>query len=516
MTELLKIEVMRGFELIGQHTFSQGQQILIGRSKDADVMLPAQDVSRRHALALPCAEGIELRDLSSNGVFVDGERLPPSSTLTHGTTVEVGSFSICLGSSDKTDGDGDRLALRQTILSELIDHIDLSVVQKKDQELRARVEAALNRIARANGITDERELLRLVSELSDEALKLGPLEQLLADEAVSEIMVVDASTVYVERNGRLEKSELTFTSNEAVYAIIERIITPLGRRIDESSPMVDARLADGSRVNAIIPPLALRGPAITIRKFSDNPFTMADLTRLGSMDQAMSDILEQAVLARMNIVISGGTGSGKTTLLGTLASVIPKGERIITVEDAAELRLPQPHVVSLESKPPNAEGKGQVTIRDLVRNALRMRPDRIVVGECRSGEALDMLQAMNTGHDGSLTTLHANSPAEAVARLETLCLMAGLDLPSRAIREQIAGAINLIVQQARFADGVRRITSISEVQGIDEDGTIQQSEIFSYRRPRGDIPGEFLATGWLPSFYTAAGPTATALEILAG
>jgi pilus assembly protein CpaF len=318
-------------------------------------------------------------------------------------------------------------------------------------------------------------------------------------------MVVDPRTIFVERRGKIEHTPLRFTDDESVRAVIERIVTPLGRRIDESTPLVDARLKDGSRVNAVIKPLALRGACITIRKFAKNALGLEDLIKFGAMTPQMGKFLVRAVKARKNIVISGGTGSGKTTLLNVLSGAIPPEERVVTIEDAAELRLAQPHVVSLESRPANMEGKGEITIRDLVKNALRMRPDRIVVGECRGGEALDMLQAMNTGHDGSMTTTHANSPREAVARLETLVLMSGLDLPSRAIREQIAQSVHIILQQSRLSDGSRKVTSIAEVTGIDEDtGDVRLADIFRFERTGtgndGKVLGEFRATGFLPSF----------------
>jgi pilus assembly protein CpaF len=318
-------------------------------------------------------------------------------------------------------------------------------------------------------------------------------------------MVVDANTIYVERGGKLTKTDARFTDDERVRAVIERIVTPLGRRIDESSPIVDARLKDGSRVNAVIRPIALRGSCITIRKFAKVPLTLDKLTQFGALTPQMGRFLQRCVLAKKNIIISGGTGSGKTTLLNVLSASIPPDERVVTIEDAAELQLKQPHVVSLETRPANMEGKGEYTIRDLVKNALRMRPDRIVVGECRGGEALDMLQAMNTGHDGSLTTTHANSPREAIKRLETLCLMSGIDLPSRAIRENIASSIHMVVQQSRLADGSRKLTSIAEVIGIDdESGDIELRPIFEFVRTGtgegGKVVGEFRATGYLPSF----------------
>jgi len=375
-----------------------------------------------------------------------------------------------------------------------------------DPSLRPKVLTALRRIVQTLDCRIAPEVNRdaLVGEMADEALGLGPLESLLSDPTVNEIMVVDPRTIYIEQRGKLSRARASFTDDERVRAIIERIVTPLGRRIDESTPLVDARLKDGSRVNAIIPPLALRGPCITIRKFSKKPLQIPDLIRFGSLNERMARFLTRAVKIRKNIVISGGTGSGKTTLLNVLSGAIPEDERVVTIEDAAELQLAQSHVVSLESRPPNLEGKGAYTIRDLVKNALRMRPDRIVVGECRGSEAIDMLQAMNTGHEGSMTTTHANSPREAVARIETLCLMAGVDLPVRAIRSQIASSVHLIVQQSRLSDGSRRVTAVSEVTGIDDDGEVELNEIYSFVRLStdrdGKIEGEFRASGYLPSF----------------
>ena len=344
----------------------------------------------------------------------------------------------------------------------------------------------------------------LVQDVLNEALGLGPLEIYLADDSVSEIMVNSPTQVYVEREGKLQRVEKAFSSAQAVLGVIERIVAPLGRHIDESSPLVDARLADGSRVNAIIPPLALKGPCITIRKFKRDLLTADNLVEFGTLTPQMAEFLDTCVKVRRNMVISGGTGSGKTTLLNILGSYIPERERIVTIEDAAELQLPQEHVVSLEARPSNIEGKGQITIRDLVRNALRMRPDRIVVGECRGGEALDMLQAMNTGHDGSLTTLHANSTRDALARLETMVLMSGMELPIRAIRDQIANAVHLVVQQTRFADGSRKVTAISEISGMEMD-VISMQDIFEFRQQgfddRGKVEGRFVATGFVPKFY---------------
>jgi septum site-determining protein MinD len=383
--------------------------------------------------------------------------------------------------------------------------IELAKDRKKKSELRAKTEVKIVSLLdeEAKEMTDRDLRKRLVKEILDEALGLGPLEDLLRDPDVSEIMVNGIDHVFVERKGKLTLTEHKFLTEDQLRAVIERIVNPLGRRIDEKSPMVDARLEDGSRVNAIIPPLAIDGPSVTIRKFAKTPLKVPDLIRFGSFTTQMAQFFEAAVLARQNIVISGGTGSGKTTLLNVLSSFVPEDERIVTIEDSAELQLPQEHVVRLESRPPNIEGEGAVTIRDLVRNALRMRPDRIVVGECRAGEALDMLQAMNTGHDGSLTTVHANTPRDALSRLETLCLMAGLDLPARAIREQIASAIDLVFQQSRLSDGSRRVTHISEITGREGE-VFTLADIFLFKQtgitPEGKVQGQFAPTGVIPKF----------------
>lgn len=347
------------------------------------------------------------------------------------------------------------------------------------------------------------EKSQLIADIRDEMLGLGPIESLLNDDSVTEIMVNGPKQVFVERLGKLELTDVKFHDKAHLMNIIERILTPLGRRIDESSPLVDARLEDGSRVNIIIPPLSLVGPAITIRKFSKTPLSVENLISFGTLDEKMAVFLRACVKARINILVSGGTGSGKTTTLNVISSFIPENERIVTIEDAAELRLQQAHVVTLESRPANIEGKGQITIRDLVRNALRMRPDRIIVGEVRSGEALDMLQAMNTGHDGSLTTAHANSPRDALSRLETMVLMSGLELPVRAIREQVSSAIDLIIQQSRIRDGSRKVTYITEVQHM-EDNIITTQDIFRYQQSgfddTGKAIGHFAPTGLQPSF----------------
>ena len=346
---------------------------------------------------------------------------------------------------------------------------------------------------------------QIVKEILQESLGLGPLEDLLADSTISEIMVNKADSIYVERKGKLHKTDRTFLSNAQLLAIIERIIAPLGRRIDISSPMVDARLKDGSRVNAIIPPLSINGPALTIRKFSSDTIGIKELIGFGTLNRQIAEFLEAAVKCKLNLIVSGGTGSGKTTLLNVLSAFIPSNERIITVEDSAELQLKQPHVITLEARPPNIEGKGEVAIRDLVKNTLRMRPDRIVVGECRSGEALDMLQAMNTGHDGSLTTIHANSAREALSRLETLVMFAGFELPVKTIKEQIVGAINLIIQLSRLKDGSRKIIQVSEITGMEGD-VITMGDIFTFKQEgidnKGIIKGNFISTGYVPRCLT--------------
>lgn len=402
-----------------------------------------------------------------------------------------------------------RREVKNQIHRELVQRLDLkrlSASRLAGDELAGRAREKLAEI-----IAEVRDKLpasidpeALSEEIFNEAMRLGPLEKFLADDTISEIMVNGPHKVYVERKGKLELTNQTFLDDASVMAIIERIVSPLGRRIDESQPYVDARLPDGSRVNAIIAPLSLTGPCITIRKFSKTPLTVEDFIRFGTWTREIAEFLEICVKMRKNIIVSGGTGSGKTTLLNLLSSFIPHSERVVTIEDAAELRLEQPHLVRLESRPPNIEGKGAVTIRDLVRNALRMRPDRIIVGECRGGESLDMLQAMNTGHDGSLTTVHANSPRDVISRLETMVLMSGMDLPSRAIREQIASAVDLIVHESRFSDGSRRITHISEVMGLEGSQTVMQ-DLFEFRQTgvdsEGRIQGVLTATGSVPSFF---------------
>ncbi|PIQ84273.1 MAG: pilus assembly protein TadA [Candidatus Omnitrophica bacterium CG11_big_fil_rev_8_21_14_0_20_63_9] len=387
--------------------------------------------------------------------------------------------------------------------------LDLAAMAQGAQlgELKRRTERVVsNLLAREmGGIVSSHEVrARLVKEITDEALGFGPLEELLADGQVTDILVNNKDQIYVERQGKLELTTKKFISNDQVRAVIERIIAPLGRRIDESSPMVDARLPDGSRVNAIIPPLAIKGPTMSIRKFSRVRYTRDDLIKFGSISADMAKFIEACVYARKNLIISGGTGSGKTTFLNIVSAFIPEGERILTIEDAAELKLVQTHWVSLEGRPPSVEGKGQITIRDLFRNALRMRPDRIIIGECRGGETLDMLQAMNTGHDGSITTIHANSPRDVVSRMDSMVLMSNIDLPVRAIREMVASAIDVIIHTARLSDGSRKVTAISELIELRDGTDVVLQDIFMFRQtgvaPDGTVLGDFASTGKIPTF----------------
>jgi pilus assembly protein CpaF len=387
----------------------------------------------------------------------------------------------------------------------LINRMDLTKLSTLTQE---QVHAEVSRLAE-NVLAQEKLPLshadreRLVTDVQHELFGLGPLEPLLKDPTISDILVNSHDTIYIERRGRLEATDVTFKDDEHLMRVIERIVSSVGRRIDESSPMVDARLQDGSRVNAIIPPLSIDGPVLSIRRFGSDPLKMAKLVENNALTKDIANMLEMCVNARLNVLISGGTGAGKTTLLNALSAFIPEHERIVTIEDSAELQLQQPHTVRLETRPPNIEGRGEVSQRDLVRNALRMRPDRIVIGEVRGGEAIDMLQAMNTGHDGSLTTIHANTPRDALARLETMIQMTGMRLSDRAMRQQIASALDLVVQVARLSDGSRRLTSIAEITGMEGE-TITMQEIFMYERTgvdgHGNVLGKFRPTGIRPRF----------------
>ena len=395
--------------------------------------------------------------------------------------------------------------LKQRIHSKLVDKLDLNRVGELEGDvLRREIRLVVEHLCDSeDSLLNRNERERLIDEVLDETFGLGPLEVLLKDSTVCDILINGPKHVYVERRGRMEKTGVTFRNNDHLMKIIDRIVSRVGRRVDETCPMVDARMADGSRFNAIIPPLALDGACVSIRRFGTNPLKLEDLLNFKAFTPEMVMLLEGAIKARLNIIISGGTGSGKTTLLNTLSSFIPNTDRIVTIEDAAELQLQQDHVVRLETRPPNIEGKGSVTATDLVKNALRMRPERIIIGECRGSEALDMLQAMNTGHEGSLTTIHANTPRDAVARLETMIMMSGFELPLKAMRHQIASAIDLVVQASRLQGGVRKITHITEVVGMEQDTVVMQ-DIYHFEREgvdeTGRAHGKFVAMGVRPSF----------------
>lgn len=428
---------------------------------------------------------------------VDGEtKQTPATTKQDLPKKEIPKKKI---SSPKLDDKHKELKdrIHKQILQEMKDE-DVSTIASKVDEM------AIQIIQEDESFRGNFDRKRVVEELINDLTGFGPINPLLLEEDVSEVMVNGPDRVYAERKGKLELTDVTFRDNDHVLQVIEKIVAPIGRRIDESSPMVDARLPDGSRVNAIIPPLALNGPTITIRKFAKDPFGIQDLVNFGTLTQEMATFLDACVKARLNMFVSGGTGSGKTTTLNVLSNFIPFDERIVTIEDAAEIQLAQDHVVSLESRPPNIEGKGAITIRDLVKNSLRMRPDRVVIGEVRGAEALDMLQAMNTGHDGSLATGHANSPRDMIARLETMVLFAGVDLPVKAIREQIAGALDVIIQQSRLKDGSRKIVKITEVQGMEGDIIVLQ-DIFTFEQYGLDenrkVIGKLVPTGVRPKFY---------------
>jgi pilus assembly protein CpaF len=425
--------------------------------------------------------------------------------LSNAGASRIGTNSLA-GSIDRAaNGAKSFEELKRLIHGKLVEKLDLSRVSDLEGEtLRREIRLVVERLCDTeNPLLNRMERERLIDEVLDETFGFGPLEVLLKDPTISDILVNGPKKVYVERRGKMEKSDVTFRDNEHLLQIIDRIVSKVGRRVDETSPMVDARLPDGSRVNAIIPPLALDGPSVSIRRFGTNPLKLEDLLNYKAFTPEMAMLMEACIKSRLNIIISGGTGSGKTTLLNTLSSFIPGEERVVTIEDAAELQLQQDHVVRLETRPANIEGKGAVACRDLVRNALRMRPERIIIGECRGAESLDMLQAMNTGHAGSLTTLHANSPRDAQARLETMIMMAGMELPIKAMRQQISSAVDLIIQVNRLQGGPRKVTQITEVMGMEQDMIIMQ-EVFRYRQQgidqNGRAYGQFEATGVRPSF----------------
>ena len=519
---------------------------MIGRNPSCQIRFDFPEVSERHAILTVRDGRAVVEDLhSANGTYVNGEPIDGPVVLDGGMVVQVGESMLRVcdendwavkaaedSGQDETavaelppDAENEeddvppppdpmrelRRSVQEQIQKELLKRMDMKrlTMQGVDREgledtAREKIRQIIDEVVANGRLPDGIDPVRLEDDVFNEAMRLGPLEELLADDTVSEIMVNGPDKVYIERGGKLQLSDCQFTDDASVLSVIERIIAPLGRRCDESQPYVDARLADGSRVNAIIAPLALSGPTITIRKFSKKALTPDDFIRFGTWTHNAAEFMKLCVWLRKNVIVAGGTGSGKTTLLNLLSGYIPHSERIVTVEDAAELRLQQPHVVRLEARPPNIEGKGAVPIRDLVKNCLRMRPDRIIVGECRGGEALDMLQAMNTGHDGSLTTVHANSPRDVISRLETMVLMSGMELPSRAIREQIASAVDIIIHESRLSDGSRKVTAITEVTGLEGNQIVMQ-DIVAFKQSGvgtdGKIIGEFKPTGAMPTWF---------------
>ena len=518
-------------------------ELSIGRGINNSLVLSDTQVSRRHAGIKVSGGEFILEDYGSScGTSLNGQKLTAPKKLSYGDRMKLGNCLLILSETASATpvqqqkespepkaiparepspsappatppgagllfGEG-MVALKQKIHENILARMnlhELATTELEDSEMRNKLTVAMEQTLRElrHEIPPSIDLAQLRQALMDELVGFGPISPLLRDEEISEIMVNGPTRVFIERKGKLAESGVRFYDGRHLMNIIQRIVEPLGRHIDEASPMVDARLPDGSRVNAIIPPLALDGASVTIRKFAKNKLTSEGLIRFGSMTPEMDLFLQEAVRARQNIVVSGGTGSGKTTLLNMLSLYIPQDERVVTIEDSAELKLSHSNLVRLESRPPNIEGKGRIAIRDLVINALRMRPDRIVVGECRGAEALDMLQAMNTGHDGSLTTLHANSPRDAIMRLENMVLMTGFELPTTAIREQISSAVDLIIQQTRMLDGSRKIVQISEITGREGDVVLMQ-DIFVYEQTGidefGKLQGRFVATGNIPRF----------------
>ncbi len=527
----------------------------LGRHSDCDIILASGDVSRHHGRLVSVNGSFFIEDSgSTTGTFVDGSRIGEMTPVDSGSEIRMGSFVLHVGDEPPAPPsppspppipdsapvaapapqevqaapagpdvpqsfleefkdvnilyNPETMQLTRTIHEDILEKLNLSKNAMNDsnkEELRDKVEASLDRTLkeRRHEIPIGLSLSVFRQALLDELVGFGPLSPLLRSSRISEIMVNGPDNVFVESKGKLFNSGVRFFNEQHLISIIQRIVEPLGRHVDEASPMVDARLPDGSRVNAVIPPLSLQGAALTVRKFSEKKLTTEDLIGFGSMTEEMALFLEEAVRSRQNILVSGGTGSGKTTLLNVLSLFIPHGERVITIEDSAELKLTHPNLISLEARPANIEGKGRVSIRDLVINTLRMRPDRIIVGECRGAEALDMLQAMNTGHDGSLTTAHANNPRDALTRLENMVMMAGFELPSVAIREQIASALNLIVQQTRLVDGSRKIVKITEVTGREGNQILMQ-DIFTFEQTgldsEGRVQGFHTATGNIPVF----------------
>ena len=551
------VDILRPGADVPERAVLEDGRYTIGCSERCQIVLSYPEISDRHALLTLRNGEAAIDDLgSSGGTFINNVRITAKSLITPADLLSIGSVLMRIIPVEELDGGAEndsasaetqqpdaetpeetasapiqpeagtaaeapdhpssremavRRQVKEQIHKELFNRLDLKrmTAGNVDQEgLRRqaldKIHEIVEEVERNGKLPEGIDPGPLEKEIFDEAMRLGPLEDLLDDPTITEIMVNGPDKIYIERAGRLELTDRQFVDDASVMAVIERIVSPIGRRIDESSPYVDARLADGSRVNAIIPPLALSGPTITIRKFAKRKLTPEDFIKFGTWTHNCAEFMRACVLLRKNIVVAGGTGSGKTTLLNLLSGYIPASERIVTVEDAAELRLVQPHVVRLEARPPNIEGRGAVTIRDLVKNCLRMRPDRIIVGECRGGEALDMLQAMNTGHDGSLTTVHANSPRDVIARLETMVLMSGMDLPSRAIREQIASAVDVIIHESRMSDGTRKVVAVSEIVGLEGQQIVMQ-DIFAFNQTgidsKGRVTGTFKPTGNVPAFY---------------
>jgi len=526
----------------------------IGRGLGSDIRLRHDSVAKRHALLSVEDEQTLLIDVgAADSIRRNGVVVSASAPVRQGDTFAIGDCELkvindpleyCLTRPILGSGEHDATekaataAPKPTSLANTNPATDVRLLQEKLQELVLREldlfrRTALNRMGSTDLRKEARQAIdtiissgviplpvhvdraQFLQEMTAEIMGYGPLEPFLADDSVSEIMVNGPDQIYVERHGLLAAVTARFINGDSLLRVIERIVSPLGRRIDAGMPMVDARLPDGSRVNAIIPPLSLAGPVLTIRKFSRQRFSMQGLVELGALSAPMAEFLRLCVRYRKNVIVCGGTGSGKTTFLNALSESLDPTERIVTIEDAAELRLAQPHVLALEARPANVEGRGEITIRDLVRNALRMRPDRIIVGECRGGEALDMLQAMNTGHDGSMTTGHANSPRDLLSRLEVMVLMAGMDLPLRAIREQIASAVNIIVQQTRCSDGRRRVTAIVEVDGMEGDVILTQP-LFAFRQrglgADGSVVGDYVGFGQAPRFYEHLAESGVAVD----
>lgn len=542
------------------HTLSNDTPTVLGRGRRCDIRLSADGIARRHAELRQTADGLFLRSLTSrHALQLNAMDCRQAGPLAPGDQIQIGEVQLCITAAKAADArlssappepepkpepklkpepepepklkseselndepppptqlpaeplsapvSASLIRRFQALISERLDLYRRDVLQTLSaDQLRNEAETAAWALISEDQIAlpDTTDTQTIVSTVVAEAVGLGPIEALMQEADISEIMVNGHQRIYVERNGRIEKTAFAFSSAASLSSVLERIVSPLGRRLDEGSPLVDARLPDGSRVNAIIPPLALHGPAVTIRRFAKSQLSLEALAERDALDQAMRAFLVACIHHRRNILIAGGTGTGKTTILNALSAHIDTSERIITIEDSAELQLDQDHVVALESRPANIEGSGAIPIRDLVRNALRMRPDRILVGECRGGEALDMLQAMNTGHDGSITTAHANSPRDALARLEVMTLMAGMDLPAKAIREQISAAIDIVIQLTRFSDGRRRMTAITEVAGMEGEQLLL-TELFQYRRgqasPEGMVGGYFEPSGQIPAFY---------------